>query len=49
MSAAMQERDDLKQERDAERQRAKLNEAKAATLSEKCGESMIVYLNYLFP
>ena len=44
MSAAMQERDDLKQERDAEKQRAKLSEAKAATLSEKCGELVLLLI-----
>lgn len=38
LSAAVQERDDIRQERDAEKQRAKLSEAKAAALSEKCGE-----------
>ena len=45
---ALQERDDLHQERDIEAQKLRAAEARLTSLGDKCGERA-KFLNYLFP
>ena len=47
LQASEQDRDDLRQELDAERQRSKTAEAQVNSLKERCGKSFTVFVIYI--